>query len=143
MDIRCYFSYSILYSLVKMKTEKAIILTLPFLPPSVNEAYAGYPRRHKTDKYKKFERDIDIFFRKLPKYEIEGEKFMEVRYEFHFELFFKNGNIRKRDVGNFEKILSDTLAHHIVGFEDEKIAKLILTKFDDNKEYTNIFIAEL
>ena len=126
-----------------MKTEKAIILSLPFLPPSVNEAYAGYPRRHKTDKYKAFEKDMLLFFRKIPKYEIEWEKFLEVRYEFHFELYFKNGNIRKRDVWNFEKILSDTLAHHVKGFKDEKIAKMILTKFDDTKETTNIFIKEM
>ena len=126
-----------------MKTEKAIILSLPFLPPSVNEAYAGYPRRHKTEKYKAFEKDMLLFFRKLPKYEIEWEKFLEVRYEFHFELFYKNWNIRDRDVDNFVKILSDTIAHNIKWFKDKKIAKMVTTKIDDKKEHTNIFIAEL
>ena len=93
--------------------EKSIILSFPFLPCSTNKAYAGYPRRHKSDEYKSFEQWMTVYMRKFPKYEIEGNKWLSVKYVFYFPLFFKNGSIRKRDVSNFEKTLSDSLSHHI------------------------------
>ena len=126
-----------------MKTEKAIILSLPFLPVSVNKAYAGYPKRHCSKEYKKFQREVALFFRKLPRYSIEGNKPLEVRYEFTMKVYCKNGNIKKQDLANLEKTLSDTLAHHIDWFKDEKIVKMTLLKINDSKETTNILIKEL
>jgi len=118
-------------TIFKMKTEKAIILSLPFLPVSVNK------------EYKKFQREVALFFRKLPRYSIEGNKPLEVRYEFTMKVYCKNGNIKKQDLANLEKTLSDTLAHHIDWFKDEKIVKMTLLKINDSKETTNILIKEL
>lgn len=47
----------------------AIHLKLP-MPPSVNEAYAGYPRRHKSDKYKDWVEKADKALKTQTKYSI-------------------------------------------------------------------------
>lgn len=47
----------------------AIHLKLP-MPPSVNEAYAGYPRRHKSDKYLEWTKLADIALKTQEKYTI-------------------------------------------------------------------------
>jgi Holliday junction resolvase RusA-like endonuclease len=126
-----------------MTLEKWILINLPFLPLSVNEAYAWYPKRHKSDKYKAFEVEMIKHMAKIPKYEITGNKWLSVKYIFHFPLLYKNGNIRKRDVSNFEKVLSDSLHYHIKWFDDEKIKQLEMIKEDSEKEWTEIFIYEI
>lgn len=123
-------------------TEKSIILSFPFLPCSMNEAYAGFPRRHKSNKYKEFEKKMEIHMRKYPKFEIDGDRWLSVKYVFYFPLFFKNGNIRKRDLCNLEKTLSDCLAHHIPGFLDEKIKEIAMIKEDSEEERMDIIIYE-
>ena len=126
--------------------EKSIILRFPFLPCSINEAYAWYPKRHKSYKYKAFERDMIKWMACNKRYEIEGNKWLSVKYIFHFSLFFKNGNIRTRDVSNFEKVLSDFFGnkvHGIKGFDDKKIKELVLMKEDSDKEKMEVIIYEI
>lgn len=121
-----------------------IKITLPFLPVSLNTAYSGYRVRHKSDKYKEFERKMLYFFNNYPEsYRIIWNKFLKVTYILKIPLFTKNGKIRKIDVANYEKVLSDTLAHHIEGFEDEKIKILNMEKVDSEENITEIIIEEI
>lgn len=123
--------------------EKYIRLRFPFLPCSVNKSYAGYKIRHKSNDYKAFEQKMKIYMSCDTRYEIEGDKWLSVKYIFTFPLYFKNGNIRKRDVANFEKTLSDSLSHNISWFFDEKIKELVMIKEDWEKESMEIIIYEI
>ena len=77
------------------------------------------------------------------KYKIIWEKFLKVTYILKIPLFTKNGKIRKIDVANYEKVLSDTLAHHIEWFEDEKIKILNMEKINSEENITEIIIEEI
>ena len=124
--------------------EDKIKITLPFLPVSLNTAYSGYKVRHKSEKYKDFERKmLDFFVNYHRKYKIIWEKFLKVTYILKIPLFTKNGKIRKIDVANYEKVLSDTLAHHIEWFEDEKIKILNMEKINSEENITEIIIEEI
>ena len=123
--------------------EKSITIILPFLPCSVNKSYAWYKVRYKSNDYKLFEKEMIKAMSKIPKYEITWNKWLSVTYHFSFPLYYKNWNIRKRDVANFEKTLSDSLSHHIKWFKDEKIKEMRLLKHDSDKEESSIIIYEL
>lgn len=121
-----------------------IKITLPFLPISLNTAYSWYRVRHKSDKYKEFERKMLHFFNDYPEiYRIIWNKFLKVTYILKIPLFTKNHKIRKIDVANYEKVLSDTLSHHIEGFFDEKIKILNMQKVDSDENITEIIIEEI
>jgi len=81
--------------------------------------------------------------RKYPKYEITGDKWLSIKYIYHFPLLCKNWKKKVRDLGNFEKVLSDTISHHIEWFEDHRIKQLYQEKIDSEKEFVEVFIYEL
>lgn len=124
--------------------EKWIYITIDFMPPSVNEAYWWYRVRHKTDKYKDFLKRLELFFLQLDKtYSISWDSWLYVDYFFKFPLYFKNWKIRKKDLANYEKVLTDWLSHFIEWFNDEKIRIMKLEKYDSDKEGVVIKIEEL
>ena len=121
-----------------------IKITLPFLPISVNTAYAGYRRRHKSEEYVSFFRQMTNFFEDYHTiYRITWDKFLKVTYIFKMPIYTKKGQIKKIDVANFEKVLSDTLGHCIEGFKDEKIKILCMEKIDSNENITEVIIEEI
>lgn len=122
----------------------SIYLELPFMSISVNEAYSWKERRYKSDKYKEFELNIRKFF--LERWEtirITWDEWLWVEYQFFFPLFNKNWTIKKKDVLNFEKVLTDSLSHYIEWFEDSKIKKSIIEKIDSETERIIIKIYEI
>ena len=126
--------------------EKEIKIILNYLPPSVNEAYSGYRVRHKSKAYLDFLRNLEAWFLQAEKnYKISGDSWLAVDYTFYFPLYFKNWKIRKRDLWNFEKVLTDWLSHFIPWFDDEKIKVINLRKNDCEKweEKTIIRIYEI
>ena len=127
-----------------MKQIDKIKLTIPFLPISVNEAFAWYPKRHKSNKYVEFENKMKAYFLQLwEKLEIEWEEWLAVQYRFYFPLYCKNWNKKIRDVQNFEKCLTDILWKNIIWFSDHKIKIITLSKFDSPTESTEIEILEI
>ena len=122
----------------------AINLVLPFMPITVNKAYAGFIKRHKSNEYKDFEYKIEKYFLELwTKYEIIWNNWLSVKYDFHFPIYNKNWSIKKKDLWNYEKCLTDILSHHIPWFLDEKIKHISMSKWDNEKEYMEIEIKEL
>ncbi len=111
-----------------------ISLKLPF-PISVNKAYAWYPKRHKSNDYKKWETEARNALRTQQKYTIEGDEWLSAMYIFHTQLHYKNGKKKVLDVANYEKVLSDFLSHEIVWLEDHKFLTMTLTKKQSDTDY--------
>ena len=85
-----------------------------------------------------------MFFLQLDKtYSISWDSWLYVDYFFKFPLYFKNWKIRKKDLANYEKVLTDWLSHFIEWFNDEKIRIMKLEKYDSDKEGVVIKIEEL
>ena len=125
--------------------EKEIRLKFDFIPPSINEVYSWYYKRHKSTSYREFLSKLDVFFlQHNKKYKITEDQWLEVDYTFYFPLYFKNGKIRKKDLGNFEKVLTDGLCKFINGFKDENIKNIYLHKNNcvAGKECTIVKIRE-
>lgn len=105
------------------------------LPPSMNKAYAWYPKRHKSDEYKKWEIQAREELKTQNKYTITGDNWLNAMYVLHIDLHFKNGKKRVIDCGNYEKIISDFLSWWskpenavIKWFQDHKIQALTILK---------------
>lgn len=120
---------------------KEIKIKLPFLPISVNTAYAGYKIRHKSDAYIIFLRQLDDFFLTYDWERIlDFDWFLEVEYKLFCNIYTKEWKIKKMDVANYEKVLSDWLANYIHWFQDEKIKKITMEKIQSDEHYTEITI---
>lgn len=87
----------------------------------MNKAYAWYPRRHKSDEYKAWEIEAEKAIKQQESFEIEGDEWLSAMYILRIDLHCKNGQKKKIDVANYEKLTSDFLAHHIPWFADHKI----------------------
>jgi len=119
-----------------------IHLTLP-IPVSVNSAYAGKSHRHKSKKYIDWEKEALVKISEQPTYTIEGDEWLMAKYDYHMPLHYKNGKKKIQDVANYEKALSDFLAHKIIGFKDHKIKEIILKKVESNRNEVDISITEI
>ena len=100
--------------------EEFIELKLP-LPVSVNEAYSGYPKRHKSDKYLLWIDLAEIEMRKQTTFTIKWSNWLEAILTFYFPLYNKDWTHKKKDLDNFFKTLFDFLWDNITGFEDKNI----------------------
>lgn len=101
----------------------------------MNKAYAWFPRRHKSNDYKKWEVLARNALKTQNKWSIEWDKWLSAMYVLYLDLHFKNGNKRIIDCGNYEKIVSDFLSWGknkdnaiIPWFEDHKIISLTIIK---------------
>ena len=120
-----------------------IHLKLP-MPPSINKAYAWFPKRHKSNEYKKWEIEARNALKTQEKYSIEGDNWLSAIYILYTDLHYKNGKKKVIDVANYEKLTSDFLSHEISWLEDHKFLSVTLVKKQkETVEYIEIFIDEL
>ena len=122
--------------------EEYIILELP-LCPSINEAYAGYPKRHKTYVYKTWEQLASIELQKQTKYKIIGDNWLNIDINVFLPLYYKNWKKKKQDIDNFIKITLDFLTKNIEWFEDEKIKEINIKKIDSENKIIKLKIKEI
>ncbi|BAQ84167.1 Holliday junction resolvase (Rus) [uncultured Mediterranean phage uvMED] len=101
-------------------------------PLSVNEAWKG--RRYKTDKYKKYQKEVLLL---LPKLLINKECDLDLTLEFGFS------NLSS-DIDNPVKMILDIFQKKY-GFNDSKIFKLKICKkkVEKSKEYFKFEIKEI
>ena len=125
-------------------TDTSIYIRIPFMWISVNEAFAWYSKRHKSDKYKEFENKMEAFFLKENNnLEIFDDNWLSVNYRFYFKIYNNDWTKKIKDAFNYEKALTDVLTKHIKGFKDHKIKGWSCWKFDSEEEYMEIEIKEL
>lgn len=100
------------------------MIKIKIKPLSVNEAWEG--KRYKTDKYKKYIKDLLLL---LPKLKIKEDSKLEVYLEFGFS---NAGS----DIDNPVKMILDIMQKKY-GFNDSKIYKLnlIKNKVEKGNEY--------
>lgn len=134
--------YSLTYFSVKNMKEESIKLILS-IPPSINTAYSWYKVRHKSDKYKEWEKLAFFELQKQTKYKIKGDSWLFVSYTYYTPLFYKNWKKKVIDVFNYEKILSDFLSKQIDWFEDHKIKLWRVEKVDSIENIVKIEIKEI
>lgn len=134
-------------------TNKRYEFTIPFMSVSVNGMFAWMTRRFKSKQYKEFDDKMDEFMKTLPPMSVDPTKRLKVEYHFWFPILNKNGTIKKKDIGNYEKGISDFFGRKdkkdkskylcIEWFEDQNIIDLRMTKTDSETEYIKVIIEQV
>jgi len=120
-----------------------ISLILP-MPPSVNIAYSWKVRRYKSDEYKNWIELANIeYLKNWFKWVIRWDKWLEVSYNYFYSLYTLKWKKRVKDLGNYEKLLTDFLCSKIEWLKDEHIKVIKLEKHDSDKNIVKILIKEL
>ena len=120
---------------------KKVTITLP-LPPSVNGLYAGMARRFKSKKYKEWI-DEAIEEGEFSAPEMNPDVWLKGVYTFYMPLMCKNGNVKRRDVANYEKATSDFIGDHLIGFDDMMLKTVCLTKVESDRNEVVCVITEI
>ena len=110
------------------------------LPPSVNHALVhARGRTFPTKEYKEWRK----LCKALPIKKIKKSKWYGVEIFFFFPIFYKNGNVRKKDRSNFIKYAEDELCRRLETYSGEKVddslIKVGTAAKIDSAEITTIF----
>ena len=122
--------------------ENSILLELP-TPPSVNECFAWYPKRHKSDKYKQWISLAEIEMLKQTRYKLSWDEWLRIDLNYFLPLYYKNWNHKKQDLDNLFKSLLDFLWDNIEWFEDRNIKQLNAEKHNSELNIVKIRITEI
>lgn len=123
--------------------EESIKLILP-CPISINTAYSGKAKRYKSDQYKEWIEKARIAYLKCDtRYNITGDSWLFVEYDFYFPIFNKDWTKKVKDVWNYEKVLSDFLCSEIPWLLDHKFKTIVLRKHDSEANEVHITIKEI
>lgn len=107
------------------KGGELVRFSIPFIPPSINSLYGISTKRGRVSVFlkqegRRFKDNAKMF---MPKIEMpEAPVVLELRIVMSHSWICKNGNIKRFDIQNLEKILIDAIAERY-GFGDERIWK--------------------
>lgn len=110
-----------------------VSFTIPFLPPSVNSLYGiqggKRVRVFLKSEARQFKERAKLF---MPKKEIKTDCKLGLEFSVRGNWYFKNGNFKKLDLQNLEKILIDSISEKY-GFDDCRVwwKKAEKEQFDD------------
>jgi Holliday junction resolvase RusA-like endonuclease len=110
------------------------------LPVSVNNAVRhSYRGSYKTNEFKEW--DELVSYQKQQT--INKSEWYGVEIVFHMPLYFKNGNIRRKDADDMLKYAIDCTLKRVVdsdenSIDDSRIMEGNYTKVNDDHEYTEI-----
>lgn len=116
-------------------------IIIPFKTPTVNLMYAtfrGY--RVKSKEARELAKEVDLIVKSTPTEIIKGE--LNVNITIYSNWYNKNGTIKKRDIANLEKFITDSIFSNLEDMDDSQIFNINLKKIQSDKEYTEVEIKE-
>lgn len=117
-----------------------VVFNIESLPVSENEAVRMTSRGgYKTKKFKDWERLVGFQKEQI----INKSEWYGYEAVFHFPLYYKNGNIRRKDGHNMIKYAVDTVLQKVVDSSGESIDDCRILegshfKVDDDREFLEI-----
>lgn len=117
-----------------------MIIKIPFKTPTVNLMYATFHgHRVKSKEARELSKKIEEIVKDNFE-QIEGK--LTVLIEIYSNWYNKDGTIKKRDIANLEKFITDSVFNALPEMDDRQIFKIELRKIQLNKEYTIVTIGE-
>ena len=123
-------------------------IVIPFKTPTVNNMYVTFtPKggrrtmRIKSKESKAAAEDVKEIILNGPFKKIEGP--LRVDMEIYSNWHNKDGSIKKRDIANLEKFITDSIFSNIEGMDDSQIFQLSMIKMQSDKEEAVINIEAL
>lgn len=116
--------------------------------PTTNSMYLTnqwgkrYVKTTTTDLKDEIVRQIDIQLKELSYWRDDWvDKLLKVRIEIHEDWWTKKNTVKKKDIANKEKFVIDTV-FAALGIDDSFIWEITLVKFEDENEFTEVFIEQ-
>jgi Holliday junction resolvase RusA-like endonuclease len=121
------------------------------VPPSLNTAYYTDFKtrtRHKSKQAREWEKEAQVVLSSQKKYKVAGDEFLKVVYTFYTSWMTKGtkkepSKIKKKDLANYEKVLTDFLVKNIEGMDDSQVWEITLKKHHSPLDEVHILITEL
>ena len=132
-----------------MAQSKHLYYEIKSLPVTVNHALGRTRtgRSYKTKAYKQWVKDFKTAYPKERK--IKDSQWYGIEIQLYFPLFYKNGNVRKKDVSNYIKYAEDLVFGNLITYNGDSIDDCRITegeyfKIDSEEEKTiiNIYCIE-
>jgi len=79
---------------------------------------------------------------RIPPTKFKDNALLRIEVEFHSNWYYKNGNIKKHDGDNLEKLLKDAIAEGL-GISDSQFFEWQGKKVQDTESYTLVNIMEI
>ena len=108
--------------------------------PSVNEIYAGnWKIRYKSKAYKAWVKKA-LKEAVWGEWELKEERELKVDIQMYSDWYYKNWNIRRKDLANFFKASVDFVADNIDWFEDKSIFDISGKKLHNNDIMNEVMV---
>lgn len=112
-----------------------MIFKIPFKTPSMNQMYATFRgHRVKSKEARELSKEVALIVQMAPYKPIEGE--LEVLIDIYSNWYNLNKTIKKRDIANLEKFITDAIFSNLEDMDDKQIFKITMNKIQSDKEYT-------
>lgn len=110
---------------------------IPFKTPTINTMYATFHgHRVKSKEARKLAEEV---IQHVNQTEIlEGE--LTVTIDIYSNWYNKDGTIKKRDIANLEKFITDSIFSNLDQMDDKQIFKITMNKHQSDKEYSIVEI---
>ena len=103
--------------------------------------YATYNgNRVKSQEARELSKEVEKIIERMPMEEILGE--LKVEIIIHSNWYNKNGSIKKRDIANLEKFITDSIFNALPSMDDKQIFEISLKKVQDEEEFALIKIKQ-
>jgi len=112
---------------------------ISFKTPTVNTMYATFHgHRVKSKEARELSKEVGLIVKTTPYEVIEGE--LEVTIDIYSNWYNKDGTIKKRDLANLEKFITDSIFANFEEMDDKQIFKITMNKHQSVEEYSIINI---
>ena len=118
-----------------------IKIIIPFHTPTVNLMYATFHgHRVKSKQARELAKEVNLIVSNTPYSPISGE--LSVTIDIYSNWYNKDKTIKKRDIANLEKFITDSIFSNLQDMDDSQIFKITMNKIQSNEEFSIINIEE-
>jgi len=94
--------------------------------------------RVKSREARELSKEVELIVKSTPYETIEGE--LEVTINIFSNWYNKDGTIKKRDIANLEKFITDSIFANLQDMDDKQIFKITMNKIHCSEESTEVEI---
>ena len=116
------------------------------VPPSSNMAYPTNfktKKRYKSQDALDWEKEAFAVLSKQKRFKCSGNEKLKVVYTFFTSWMTKKGKIKKKDIENYVKLLSDFLCKNIEGMDDCQFWEMTTKKMESDQDIVHVMISEI
>jgi len=110
---------------------------IPFKTPTINLMYSTFRgHRVKSKEARELAEEVGQYVNQTEV--IEGE--LKVTIDIYSNWYNKDGTIKKRDIANLEKFITDSIFNNLEGMDDKQIFEIRMEKFQSDEEFSIVEI---